>query len=418
MNQTPMTMTEKILARASGRDAVAPGDLVVVDVHRAVVTETSLAPNSINWREPKVIANADAVSIVVDHAVPAPAVRDADAGQYARHLADEFGIEIFDVGTGGISHELMAEHRLARPGEILLCADSHTCASGAFNCAARGVGGLEMVGVVTTGKTWFVVAPSVRVTVTGTLDPACDGKDAFLAMAERYGSADNKNLEFVGPGIAGMSMHDRRIVATQCMEVNAGFVLFPCDEVVRAHFPDEVTGVEPDPDAQYAEEWELDLSAVVPKVATPGGVVGNVTSVEELVGLHLDQCFVGSCANGHLEDFRVVAEVLAGNHVARGTRLIVTPASQEIAADAAALGYTETILRAGGIVTNATCGACYGYHMGVLGDGERCLTASTRNFQGRMGSPDAEVYIASTRTVAMSAVAGHIIDPSEVAHAG
>lgn len=410
----PMTMTEKALARASGRESVRPGDLVVVRVDRAVLTETQFAPNSINWREPRHIANPESIAIVADHAVPAPTVRDAAAIKYAREFSERFDLRFFDVGGSGISHELVAENRLARPGEVLLCADSHTCASGAFNCAARGVGGLEMVSVVCTGETWFVVAPSVLVTLTGELPPHCDGKDAFLAIAQEYGSADNRNLEFAGPGVTGMSLHHRRTVATQCMEIQAGFVMFPCDDVIRDHFSDLVNPVHADPEAEYDEQWRVDLSQVVPKVATPGGVVGNVTDVTKVAGLQLDQCFIGSCANGHLEDFRLAAETLRGRKVAKGTRLIVTPASQQIHAEASRAGYVADIIEAGGIVTNSTCGACYGYHMGVLADGERCLTASTRNFKGRMGSAEAEVYLASARTVAASAVAGEIIDPREL----
>lgn len=418
MSDRPMNTVEKILARASGRAFVSPGDLVVVDVDRAVLTESQLAPNGLAWREPTQVAHPERVAIVADHAVPAPTVRDADAMRYARTFADHFGVKMFDVGAGGgISHEVMAENRLARPGEILLCGDSHTCASGAFNCAARGVGGLEMVSILATGQTWFVVAPTIRVELTGALPAGCDGKDVFLALAQRYGSAENHNLEFAGDAIAGMSLHTRRIIATQGIEIGAGFVLFPCDELTRSHFDELVVGVEPDEDAEYAAVWQLDLAALVPKIAEPGGIVGRVKDASEAVGVRVDQCFVGSCANGHLEDFRVVASIVAGRKVAAGTRLIVTPASQAIYAAAVREGYVATILEAGGIVTPSTCGACYGYHMGVLGDGETCITASTRNFKGRMGSPNAEVYLASTRTVAESALAGRVAVPKEFSHA-
>lgn len=417
----PLTAVERILTRTSGAASVQPGDIVVCAANRAILLETVFMPNSLNWRDPLVVPAPERALVVFDHAVPAPSAAEAGAMTRARAFCERFGIEVVDVGGHGISHQIVAERGLARPGELLLCSDSHTCASGAFNCAARGVGGLEMLQVVCTGGTWFVVQPTIRVELSGALPASCEGKDAFLTLAARFGSADNCNLEFTGPGVAALSLHDRRTIATQCAEVNAEFVLFPYDDVVRDALaalgvhegagPDGFTAAVADPGAEYAATWALDLSTVVPQVATPGAVVGNVIAAANAGDVHLDQCFVGSCANGHLEDFAVAAALLRGRHVAAGTRLIVTPASQQVYLDAVRAGYVTEIMEAGGVVTPSTCGACFGYHMGVLGDGETCLTASTRNFKGRMGSPDSRVWLGSTRTVVASAIAGRIVDP-------
>ncbi len=416
----PMTRTEKILARASGRPEVAPGDIVVVEVDRAVLLDMQFSSPTIKWQEPLRLADPSKLAIVFDHAIPATSERDANGMVKGRAFAERFGIDQFaDVGGHGISHQVIAERGLARPGELLLCSDSHTCAAGAFNCAARGVGGLEMLQVACTGNTWFVVSPTIRVVLTGQLAPSVEGKDVFLALSGKYGSANNSNLEFYGSAIPKMSLHDRRTIATQCTEVNAEFAIFPADEVVlnylRERGQTEFAPVEPDESAEFIDAWELDLDDLEPQVATPGSVLKeHVKPISTLTGTKLDQCFVGSCANGHLEDFAVAAEMLKGKSVAKGVRLIVTPASQEVYRDAARAGYVATIAEAGGVVTNSTCGACFGYHMGVLGDGEVCLTASTRNFRGRMGSPNAEVYMASTRSVVASAIAGSITDPRHV----
>ena len=414
-----MTMTEKILARTAGRESTSPGEILVCTVDRAVVLDMQFSSTAVPWRQPLKMAHPDRLAVILDHGAPAPSTRDADGHHMAREFCERFGIEdFFDIGNHGICHQVIAERGLARPGELLLCSDSHTCAGGAFNAAARGVGGLEMIQIICTGTTWFVVAPSIRVELKGTLNQACEGKDVFLALAGRHGSAGNRNLEFVGPGVSTLSLHDRRTIATQCAEVNAEFSIFAADPVIGDYLAErgvpETTPVEADPDANYEETWALELDSFEPQVATPGRILGNVTPVSQQRSVELDQCFIGSCANGHLEDFEIASSILDGRTTAPGTRLIVTPSSQQVYLDAVRAGYVETIMEAGGVVTSSTCGACFGYHMGVLGDGEVCLTASTRNFKGRMGSPSSEVYMASARTVAASAVAGRIIDSREL----
>ena len=412
-------MTEKILARTSGKEASRPGDIIVSTVDRAVVLDMQFSSTAVPWRQPLSVSDPERLAVILDHGAPAPSTRDANGHQLAREFCEHYGIEdFFDIGNHGICHQIIAENGLARPGELLLCSDSHTCAGGAFNAAARGVGGIEMIQIICTGTTWFVVAPTIRVELTGQLREGCEGKDIFLALAGAYGSADNRNLEFGGEGVSSLSLHDRRTVATQCAEINAEFSIFSSDDVVSAYLAErgvtDTSPVEADPDASFDQTWTLELDSFEPQIATPGKIVGNVTPVAAQSGTKLDQCFIGSCANGHLEDFAVAASVLDGRSVSPQTRLIVTPASQRVYLEAVRAGYVATIMEAGGVVTSSTCGACFGYHMGVLGEREVCLTTSTRNFKGRMGSPSSEVYMASTRTVAASALTGVVTDPSEL----
>jgi 3-isopropylmalate/(R)-2-methylmalate dehydratase large subunit len=411
-----MTIIEKILARAAGLEHVSVGDVVVSEVDMTVLIDLQFATM---WAPPTRIADSSRLAVIMDHAVPAPSVADADGGVRARAFVKEREIERFyDVGRHGICHQVIAENGLARPGEVLTCTDSHTCAGGAYNAAARGLGPIEVYSIMCTGKTWFQIAPTIHYELKGERPAVVSGKDIFLFIAGTYGDATNHNIEFGGPGLASVPMNDRRTIATQGAEISADFTTFPADELCRdfldARTDRPYTPADADPDAGYAVRREIDLSSLEPHVARPGGVAGNAFPVSALERRAVDQCFIGSCANGQLEDLRIAAEMLDGQRVADGVRLIVTPASQAVYREALKAGYLERISDAGGIVTNSTCGACFGYHMGLLGAGEVCITASTRNFKGRMGSPDAEIYMASPRTVAAAAIAGHIVDPREV----
>jgi 3-isopropylmalate/(R)-2-methylmalate dehydratase large subunit len=411
-----MTMIEKILARAAGRDRVEVGEFVVCPVDMTVLIDLQFATL---WASPTRIADADRLAVIMDHAVPAPSVSDADGGVRAREFVKQHGIKrFFDVGRHGICHQVIAENGLARPGEILTCTDSHTCAGGAYNTAARGLGPAEVYAVMCTGTTWFQVAPTYRYELVGETPATVTGKDIFLHIAGEHGDATNHNLEFGGPGLASLPMNDRRTIATQGAEVSADFTTFPADELCREFLATRADQTyepaDPDPGATYAAVREIDLASLEPYVARPGRVAHNAVPISQVEQRAVQQCFIGSCANGQLEDLRIAADVLRGNKVAAGVRLIVTPASQAVYTDAVKAGYVEAIAESGAIVTNSTCGACFGYHMGVLGAGEVCLTASTRNFKGRMGSPDAEIYMASPYTVAASALAGHITDPREI----
>jgi 3-isopropylmalate/(R)-2-methylmalate dehydratase large subunit len=408
-----MTMIEKILARKAGLLEVHVGDTVTVDVDMCVLIDLQFATM---WLQPLRINDPDKVAIVMDHAVPAPTIKDAAGGSAARSFVQEFGIErFFDVGRHGICHQVIAENGLARPGEILACTDSHTCAAGAYNTAARGLGPAEVYSILCTGRTWFQIAPTIRYEFVGSRPAWVSGKDIFLHIADRYGDATNHNLEYGGPGLASIPINDRRTIATQGAEISADFSTFGVDDVLadflaRAGVVD-YQAVEADGNARYAAVREIDLSTLEPYVARPGTVSGNGVPVSQIERRKIDQAFIGSCANGQLEDLRIAAQILHGKQVAPGVRLIVTPASQHVYREAMRLGYLQDIADAGAVVTNSTCGACFGYHMGIVGPGEVCLTSSTRNFTGRMGSTEAEIYMASPATVAASAVCGYITDP-------
>jgi 3-isopropylmalate/(R)-2-methylmalate dehydratase large subunit len=411
-----LTIIEKIMAAKAGQTTVAVGDTVVVEVDMTVLIDLQFATM---WLQPNRIHDPDKLAIVMDHAVPAPTVKDAAGGSRARKFAADFGVtRFYDVGRHGICHQVIAENGLARPGEVLACTDSHTCAAGAYNTAARGLGPAEVYSIMCTGSTWFQVAPTIRYELEGVKPDVVSGKDVFLHIADRYGDAPNLNLEYGGPGLGGIAMHDRRTIATQGAEVSADFSTFEADDVLRDYLHNvgitEYTAAQPDPDARYFAVRHIDLGSLEPYVARPGTVSRNGLPVSELERQKVDQAFIGSCANGQLEDLEIAADVLRGRCVAPGVRLLVTPASQAVYREAMRRGYLQDLAEAGAVVTNATCGACFGYHMGVLGPGEVCITASTRNFTGRMGSAEAQIFMASPATVAASAVTGYITDPRSV----
>src|SRR6201992_4116757 len=411
-----MTIIEKVCARHGGLYSVSPGNTVVVEVDMTVLIDLQFATM---WIQPNRIHDPDKLAVIMDHAVPAPTIQDAMGGGHARKFVADFGIERFyDVGRHGICHQVIAENGLARPGEILACTDSHTCAAGAYNTAARGLGPAEVFSIMCTGSTWFQVAPTIRYQLEGVKPDTVSGKDIFLHIANEYGDAANLNLEFGGPGLAGIPMHDRRTIAPQGAGGSARFSPFEPHHLVSSFLADTggpgYTAATPDPDADYYDIRHIDLAALEPYVARPGTVSRNGLPVSQIGSQKVDQAFIGSCANGQLEDLEIAAKVLRGRTVAPGVRLLVTPASQAVYRQAMRLGYLQDIADAGAVITNSTCGACFGYHMGVVGPGEVCLTSSTRNFTGRMGSPDAEIYMASPATVAASAITGYITDARSV----
>ena len=413
-----MTMIEKILARHAGVKSASPGEILVCDVDMAVQIDLSYLVDE-KLAQPKRIADPDKVALILDHRVPASKIDDAAAHQKARAFAQRFGISrFFDVGRSGICHQVIQESGLALPGQILVCSDSHTIASGALNCGARGLGQLEITQIICTGKTWFRVAPTVLFRLEGEKPANVFGKDILLHIAGQLGSFEGHNVEFAGPGLKTIPLDDRSTICTMCAEISADFGTKPADEVVLDYLSARTRvsfePVESDPDARYAAVHVIDLGEIRPTLAKPDFIPRNTLPIDtfkERVQIH--QAFVGSCANGKLEDLKAVAGVLKGRRVATGVRLIVTPASQKVYLDALRAGYIETIVESGGLVTNSTCGACAGGHMGVVGPGEVCLTSSTRNFRGRMGSPEARVYMASSATVAASAVVGYITDPTD-----
>jgi len=410
-----MTIIEKILARAAGKARAVPGDILDMPVDTVVLIDTNFYPAA--WRDILKVEAPERLAIIFDHRSPASDARSAAAQKVGRDFARRFGISrIHDVGRNmGIAHTVIAEQGYARPGTVLVCDDSHTCAAGALNCAARGVGEPDMIYAAATGRTWFRLAPTIRYDIVGRLGTGITAKDMFLTLADRFGEHANRNVEFGGEGLSALSIDARRTIATMASELSADFATFEPDrrmlDYVRERTQVPFEAQMPDADADYIERRTLDLSSVEPLVALPDAIIGNTVGLSKVAGEPIQQAFIGSCANGGLEDLAIAARILEGRQVAEGVRLIVTPSSQAVYREALQAGYIATLMEAGAVVTNATCGACCGAHMGVLAPGETCITASTRNFRGRMGDPTARIFMGSPAVVAASAVIGAIADP-------
>jgi len=414
-----MTAIEKILARNSGRDSVKPGDLVMVEVGTAVMYDNNFIPAI--WHEVLKVKDAERIVVVFDHRAPAKDIVSAEAHKTGRGFVKKFGIKRFhDVGANqGICHVLVADHGYALPGTVLVCGDSHTCSAGVFNCAARGTGAPDMFYAITKGETWFRVGETVRYELEGQMQPNVSMKDVFLYLADTYGDHATMNVEYGGSALPSLSINARRTMSTMSAELSAEFATFEPDPVMLDYVRERNPGVAfeeqyPDGDAVYVDTRIIDLGRIEPLVALPDTVLNNSRPVGAVAGTKIDQAFIGSCANGTLDDLAAAAEVLAGRQVSPDVRMIITPGSQTIYRNALKLGYIETLMDAGAVVTNATCGACGGGHLGILAAGETCITASTRNFKGRMGSSEARVFMASPATVAASAIRGTITDPREI----
>lgn len=415
-----MTIAEKILANKGGQKKVAPGDLVTVEVDTVVMIDNSFIAS--RWREIQKVRDPARIVVVFDHRAPASTEDAAAAHRTGRRFVEKFAIKRFhDVGYDqGISHQLVADHGYALPGTILVCSDSHTCSGGVFNCIARGVGEPDVVYSAIKGQTWFRVGDTVRYELGGKLSPGVTTKDAFLQIAGKHGDHATQNIEWGGPGVAGLSIAARKTLTTMSAELSAEFSTFEPDAVmlewVRSRNPAPFEPVYPDKDARYLETRKVDLGALEPLVAFPDTVIENSRPVAAAAGTRIDQAFIGSCANGTMDDLELAARILRGKRVAPTVRLIVTPGSQNVFREAARAGIVSTLVEAGAVVTPATCGACGGGHLGILGPGETCITASTRNFKGRMGDSSAKIYMGSPATVAASAIRGVITDPREFLH--
>jgi 3-isopropylmalate/(R)-2-methylmalate dehydratase large subunit len=408
-----MTMTEKILARHADRDQVRPGDIVTVRVDTVVPLDMNFYDSM--WAEPKEVFDPERVVIIFDHVVPAPSRQVGEALERGRAFAARMGIEKFhDIGPEqGICHQLIADIPYALPGDLLVCVDSHTCSGGALNCAARGIGVPELIYVLAKGFTWFEVGETVRYELVGALAPGVSAKDAFLTIANEYGDHVGRNIEFGGPGVAGLTIDQRRTLSTMCAEVSAEFAIFEPDDVLadhlRARGREMTSPTLPDEDAAYAAVRELDLSAVEPMIGLPDTVVHNARPVLEVAGTKVNRAFIGSCANGTLADLREAADVLRGRHVSPDVNLLITPGSQEVYRQALHEGVIETLMDAGALITVSSCGMCAGFQ-NSLGPDDVCIASSTRNFKGRMGHPDAKIYLGSSASVAAAAVNGLICD--------
>ncbi|MEC8202545.1 MAG: aconitase/3-isopropylmalate dehydratase large subunit family protein [Pseudomonadota bacterium] len=412
------TITEKILSAHSGTKDVSPGDIVMADLDLVVDLDIVFGITG-GHQTPTRVFDPDKIAVVADHTVPAPSIAAANAMRRMREFVEKFRIEKFYAeGRHGIAHVILGEDGLALPGMTLACDDSHSCSSGALNCLARGLGLADMMYALCKGQAWYMVGPTVKLLLNGELGERVYPRDILHHIAHVHGAFPGRNLEWDGDAIAAMPMQGRFTLATLSAELSTEFSLFRHDDVLKDYLDGRASKayepVDADDDATYEETIQIDVSELEPLVILPHKVTHNATPANSLSETKIDQAFIGSCANGRIEDFAVAAEILSGRQVAPGVRMIVTPGSQNVLQEAMAKGYVETLMNAGAVVTNSTCGACYGGHMGVLGDGEVCITASTRNFQGRMGSPEADIYLGSPATVAASAIRGVITDPREV----
>lgn len=410
----PQTMAEKILSHRGARPVYA-GDLAVVDVDQVMVVD-SIAQSFIERMTRDLAAvprYPERVSIVIDHVAPASTVSVAQAQKEAREYAARTGVRLFDVGRG-ICHQVLMEEGLARPGWIVLGSDSHSTTYGAVAAFGTGMGATDIALAAASGKTWLRVPESVKVTFSGELRPGVSAKDAALEMIRVLG-ADGATYQSIELHAGDrFTRGERMTLANLCVEAGAkaGLVV-PGGEVLTEYGYDVPDWVYPDPDAEYLQDVEIDLSALHPRMSAPSEV-DNVHDVATLRGLKVDQVFIGTCTNGRLEDLHAAAEVLRGRRVDPGTRLLVIPASSEVMEQAMEDGTLLTLQRAGAALGTPGCGPCMGRHQGVLAPGEVCVSTSNRNFIGRMGDKDARVYLASPAVAAATAVMGRIALPEDV----
>jgi 3-isopropylmalate/(R)-2-methylmalate dehydratase large subunit len=419
-----MTLAEKILARASGREQVAPDEIVVASVDLAMSHENAdLVRKSFREIGVERVWDPERIVIVLDHRVPAESERTAATHKAIREFVREQGIRHFyDVGRGGICHQVLAENGHVRPGMVVAGTDSHTTTHGAFGCFATGIGATEMAGVWTEGTLWFKVPSTIRIEVSGRLGKWISAKDLILYLIGRLRAdgADYRAVEFDGSAVRALTVASRMVLANLAMEMGAKAAFTPVDErllrYLLKHAGVDAGGcrIGPDPDASYERTLSIEARAVAePQVACPHAV-DNVKPISALGEIAVHQAVLGSCTNGRLEDLEIAASVLAGRRVHPDTRLLVIPASQAVYLEAMRLGYLETLVAAGAMINPPGCGPCVGVHQGILAAGEVCVSSTNRNFLGRMGSKDSEVYLASPAVVAASAAAGRIVHPQEV----
>lgn len=419
----PMTLVEKILARASGRSAVQPDQVVTAQVDLAMSHENAdlVRKSFLEIGRPEVW-DKEKIVIIFDHRVPAESEKTATTHKAVREFVRAQGIRHFyDVGRGGICHQVLAENGHVRPGMVVVGTDSHTTTHGAFGAFAAGIGATEMAGVWCEGALWFKVPSTFRVHVAGAFPEWVSAKDLILWLIGKIGAAgaDYRAVEFDGPAIRAMSVASRMVLANLSMEMGAKCAFTPVDETLLAWLRERTSAPletwAPDPDAAYERVIEIDLARDVaePQIACPH-FVDNVKPLSALGETPVEQAVLGSCTNGRLEDLEVAARILAGRTVHPRTRLIVIPASQRIYLEAMRAGYVQTMIEAGAMVNPPGCGPCVGVHQGILAAGEACVSSTNRNFIGRMGSKDSRVYLASPAVVAASAIAGRIAHPAEV----
>lgn len=419
-----MTFAQKILAEKAGREHVEPGEIVTVSPDFCMSHDNTAAISKIFGKiGVERVKDPERFVIVLDHTVPASTEKYALGHKEIRRFVAAQGIEHFYDGGIGICHQVLPEKGFALPGTLILGSDSHTTTYGAFGAFSAGIGRSEMAVLYATSKIWLKVPGSFKIVVHGTLREPVTSKDLILKIIGEIGAdgALYRSVEFEGEAIREMSQASRMVLANMAVECGAKNGYIAPDDVtfrflegraVRKYYP-----VYPDPDASYEKVLEFDAAGLAPQVAKPH-TVDNVSPVEEVAGTKIDQVLLGTCTNGRLEDLRLAARILAGRKIAKGVRMLVLPASQEVLLDALAEGLIDTFVRAGALVLNPGCGPCLGAHQGVLAPGEVCLSTANRNFKGRMGSRDAEIYLASPATVAASALTGVITDPRGIYEGG
>ena len=420
-----MTMSQKILAAHAGLDSVAAGQLISakLDIVLGNDITTPVAVNEFKKAGFDKVFDKDKVAIVLDHFVPNKDIKAAEQSKTCREFACSHCISHFyDVGKMGIEHALLPEQGVVTAGDCIIGADSHTCTYGALGAFSTGVGSTDMAAGMATGMAWFKVPSAINFNLTGKLPPNCSGKDVILTIIGRIGvdGALYKSMEFTGEGVRGLSMDDRLCICNMAVEAGAKNGIFPVDDVTLAYLKGrserEPVVYEADADAVYESVVDVDLSAVTPTVACPH-LPENTRPASELHDIRVDQVVIGSCTNGRLEDMEAAWRILKGKQVAKGLRCIIIPATMQILRECVERGWYTDFIDAGAVVSTPTCGPCLGGYMGILAAGERCIATTNRNFVGRMGHVDSEVYLASPAVAAASAVTGHITHPKEVMEA-
>ena len=416
-----MTMTQKILAAHAGLERVEAGQLIEADLVLGNDITSPVAIKEMEKMKVDGVFDKDKIALVPDHFVPNKDIKSAEHCKCVREFAYRNQItNYFEVGEMGIEHALLPEKGLVVAGDVVIGADSHTCTYGALGAFSTGVGSTDMAAGMATGKAWFKVPGAIRFNLTGKLSQWVSGKDVILHIIGMIGvdGALYKSMEFVGDGIASLTMDDRFTIANMAIEAGGKNGIFPVDDqallYMKEHSMKTPVVYEADEDAVYDEEYTIDLSALRPTIAFPH-LPENTKTIDEITeDVKIDQVVIGSCTNGRIGDLRCAAEVLKGRHVASGMRCIIIPATQAIYLQAMEEGLLKIFIEAGAVVSTPTCGPCLGGYMGILAAGERCVSTTNRNFVGRMGHVDSEVYLASPAVAAASAVTGKISCPCQL----
>ena len=417
-----MTMTQKILAAAAGLEKVEAGQLIEAELDLVLGNDITspVAIHEMDKMTVDTVFDKDKVALVMDHFIPNKDIKSAQHCKCVREFACKHDItNYFDVGEMGIEHALLPEKGLTVAGDVIIGADSHTCTYGALGAFSTGVGSTDMAAGMATGKAWFKVPSAIKFNIVGKPAKWVSGKDVILHIIGMIGvdGALYKSMEFTGEGIKNLSMDDRFTIANMAIEAGGKNGIFPVDDLTREYMKEHskrpFTEYEADPDAEYDEEYTIDLSTLKPTVSFPH-LPENTKTIDEVGDVKIDQVVIGSCTNGRMDDLRIAAKILEGKKVADGLRVIVIPATQKIYLQAMEEGLLRTFIEAGAIVSTPTCGPCLGGYMGVMAAGERCVSTTNRNFVGRMGHVDSEVYLASPAVAAASAITGKISGPDEV----